>query len=155
MNEPLRIITMDQWMTIRNHVTKRFEALFNQLHEVDSRFMFLPKSGYIRFSNIIDGTPVGSGTVVTWTAKWAQAYTLPKFSFSDGSILSFDENPDSKIPFNWVNDGLLIVGWKHQLDYFCNKIYSDLMQAMKKEAEMMKRAKEDNIKKAARFYELS
>lgn len=149
------MIEFNQLTEIRDYVTNRFEALYNQLHEVDSRFIFLPKSGYIRFSNIIDGTPVGSGAVVSWTAKWAQAYTQPKFSFSDGSILSFDEFAASKNNFSWLNDGLLIVGWKHQLDYFCNKIYSDLMLALKQEAEMMKHVKEENIKKVARFYELS
>lgn len=149
------MIEFNQLTEIRDYVTNRFEALFKQLHEVDSRFMFLPKSGYIRFTNIIDGTPVGSGAVVSWTAKWAQAYTQPKFSFSDGSILSFDEFAHSKNNFSWLNDDTFVVGWKHQLDFFCDKIYSDLMRALKQEAEMIKHTKEDNIKKAARFYELS
>lgn len=149
------MIEFNQLTEVRDYVTKRFEALFNQLYDVDSRFIFLPKSGYIRFTNIIDGTPVGSGAVVSWTAKWAQAYTQPKFSFSDGSILSFDEFAASKNNFSWLNDDAFVVGWKHQLDFFCNRIYDDLMAALKKEAEMMKHVKEENIKKAAKFYELS
>lgn len=155
MSEPSRIIELNQLTEIRDHVTKRFEALYNRLIEVDNRFTFLPKSGYIRFTNIIDGTPVGSGAVVSWTAKWANAYTLPTWSFSDGRILSFEVKHDSFYLLNIINDDLLIVDWKHQLDYFCDGIYSDLMLALKKEAEMLKHVKEENIKKAAKLYELS
>ena len=43
---------------IRKVVTDRFEVLAKQLYEVDSRFTFFPRSGYIRFTNIVDGTPV-------------------------------------------------------------------------------------------------
>ena len=140
---------------ISEHVTKRFEALFNQLYAVDSRFSFLPKSGFIRFANIIDGTPVGSCEVVSWTAKWAQVFVHPNFSLKDGSIQNFDLRFYPKVStFNWMNDDVPIVGWKHQLDFFCNEIYDDLMQALKKEKEMMKYVKEQDIKKAAKFYEL-
>jgi len=156
MSEP-KIITLNQLSEIRERVTKRFEVLANQLCEIDARFTFLPKSGYIRFSNIVNGMTLGSSGVVSWSSKWAQAYTHPKFAFDDGSILSFDERHDSKNlqTFEWVNDSLLIVDWKHQLDCYCDGIYSDFVLALKKEAEMMKYVKEQNIKKAAKFYELS
>ena len=157
MSEPTRIITMNQMTEIRKVVTDRFEVLAKQLYEVDSRFTFLPRSGYIRFTNIVDGTPVGSCSVISFTGKWAHATTLPMFSLGDGSIITFDERKDSKNLqwFEWVNDDELLVGWKHQLDYYCNGIYSDLMLALKEEAKMMKQVKEENIKKAAKFYELS
>ena len=138
-----------------DHVTKRFETLFNQLHEIDTRFTFLPKSGFIRFANIVDGTPIGSCAVVSWTGKWAQVYTRPQFAFEDGSIKIFDTRLYPKIStFNWMNDDVPIIGWQHQLDSFCDEIYDDLMQALKKEKEMQKYVKEQDIKKAAKFYEL-
>ena len=157
MSEPSRIITMNQMTEIRERVTKRFEVLTKQLSEVDSRFTFLPRSGYVRFTNIVDGTPVGSCSVISFTGKWAHATTLPMFSPGDGSIITFDERKNSKNLqwFEWVNDNELLVDWKHQLDYYCNGIYSDLMLALKEEAKTMKHVKEQNIKKAAKFYELS
>lgn len=157
MSEPSGIITMNQLTEIRDYVTTRFGDLAKQLYEVDSRFTFLPRSGYIRFTNIVDGTPVGSCSVISFTGKWAHATTLPMFSIGDGSIITFDERKNSKNLqwFEWVNDMDLLVGWKHQLDYYCNGIYSDLMLALKEEAKMMKQVKEENIKKAAKFYELS
>lgn len=147
----------NQFIEVRDYVTKRFEALFNQLYEVDSRFSFLPKSGFIRFSNIVDGTPVGSCAVISWTAKWAHVYTHPKFSFNDGSIQTFDlRHYPKNSTFNWINsDDVPVVGWKHQLDSFCDGIYDDLMHALKKEKEMQKYVKEQDIKRAAKFYELS
>lgn len=147
---------LNQLTEIRNYVTERFEALFNQLYEVDSRFSFLPKSGFIRFTNIFNGTPVGSCAVISWTAEWAQVNTHPKFSFEDGSIQTFDMRLYPKIStFKWMNDNNTpIAGWKHQLDSLCDGIYDDLMYALKKEKEMQKYVKEQDIKKAAMFYEL-
>ena len=152
MNERTRILDLNQLAEIRDYVTNRFEALFNKLHDVDSRFTFLPKSGYIRFTNIVDGTPVGSGAVVSWTAKWANAYTYPEFSFDDGSILSFAVKNESYHLLNIVNDSLLIVVWKHQLDYYCDKVYSDLMLALKEEADMKRRKKIWEIRRAANVF---
>ena len=138
------------------YVTKRFEALHSQLYEIDTRFTFLPKSGFIRFTNIVNGTHIGSCEVVSWTAKWAQVYTHPKFAFEDGSIQTFDMRLYPKISsLNWIEDDVPVDDWQQQLDSFCDGIYDDLVNALKKEKEMQKYVKEQAIKKAARFYELS
>ena len=156
MSESTKIITMDQYIELRDCVNERFEELYNKLHDIDSRFQFLPRSGYIRFQNFVDGTLVGSCSVVSWTAKWIYATTRPTFSFGDGRILTFEASLDSKNlqTLELVNDDQLLIDWKRQLDLFCNGIYSDLLQAIKKEAEMMKYVKEEDIKKAAKIYEL-
>lgn len=156
MSESTKIITMNQFTELRDCLNKRFEELYNRLHEIDSRFEFLPRSGYIRFKNYVDGTPVGSCSVVSWTAKWIYATTRPTFSFGDGSILTFEERHDSKNlqTLELVSDDRLIIDWKQQLDLYCDGIYSDLLLAIKKEAEMMKYVKEEDIKKAAKIYEL-
>ena len=131
----------------------RLRKLFEDLKQLDPRFQYEFDTGYIRFVTADSKLEF----IVSWVYNGMSLRLKPSFG-SDGTIARFDSlysNYDEKYrAFNWLypETHSYRPNWKEDLEKECKIIYDCMVDALKKEAEMKRKIKAWEIRRAANVF---
>ena len=143
----------DQTEKVYKSANKRLQKLFEDLHQLDSRFGFDDDLGYIRFL-----TSTGRNEfVVSWTYTGMSLRLRPSYG-TDGAIDEFNylysNYDETRRGFYWLypETHSLKPNWEEDLEFECKLIYDSMVDALKKEAEMKRKIKIWEIRRAANVF---
>ena len=132
---------------------RRLHKLFDDLRQLDSRFVYDDDLGYIRFH-----TATGKKEfIVSWTYTGMSLRLRPCFG-TDGGIDEFNylysNYDETRRGFYWLypETHSLKPNWEEDLEKECKLIYDSMVDALKKEADMKRRKKIWEIRRAANVF---
>lgn len=143
----------EQTEFVYKSANKRLHKLFEDLKQLDSRFQYDDDLGYIRFL-----TATGKNEfIVSWTYTGMSLRLRPGFG-TDGAIDDFNylysNYDETRRGFYWLypETHSLKPNWEEDLEFECKLIYDSMVDALKKEAEMKRKIKIWEIRRAANVF---
>jgi hypothetical protein len=143
----------DQTEKVYKSANERLHKLFDDLHQLDQRFSYDDDLGYIRFH-----TSTGRNEfIVSWTYTGMALRLRPGYG-TDGVIEDFNylysNYDETRREFFWLypETHSLKPNWEEDLEFECKLIYDSMVDALKKEAEMKRKIKIWEIRRAANVF---
>lgn len=143
----------EQTEKVYKSAQKRLCKLFEDLKQLDSRFLYDDDLGYIRFLT----TNGRNEFIVSWTYTGMSIRLKPSYG-TDGAIADFNylysNYDETRRGFYWLypETHTYKPNWEEDLEFECKLIYDSMVDALKKEAEMKRKIKIWEIRRAANVF---